>query len=769
MSQKIQFLDFTLDTQQQSLFKGDKRIEITSTAYQLLTCFLDQPNKTVTRSFLTEHVWPNRVVTETSLDKLIQRLRNILGDTEQHKKVIRTIHGVGFVFLPEVREKTKPVNTKSKAHWLFKSLPLAIILLLTLVYALHQSNRSKNNPTFNTGTNLNPKVVALIPDITSLADQDQVWMLRGGLYYLKEHFNQSTHLEIKNISLKKLGTNNPERFAIELSNKNTVDASVIVEISEIDDRFLAAVIIRNADGILAENTLSSPSIKTLYDEIGSWAKGVLAIQTFSPASNTNSTMSQDSYAVENYIRGMSAQSTGYSSEAIKYFELAIKEDPEFWLAWYELSLAYRKQGDYKKALSIISIFENVPLTDKNDLMILNAKALNLYYLGEYAYGIEVLNTGIETAKNSQNNKELTTFLTNKALFAKAMGDLNTALLSTEESITITQTLTGNHDGKLGSSYNTLAGIEINMNHLESAQSHAELAVDFFIKSGDKRYEAKAKSRLSSIYYLLGDWYQGESLIKEVLSIQQSLDDTLGQTTSYMRLCDYDILKGDFAAAEDHLKKLSELMGSVNSKYQNDSFLITKIKVKLHSGDYELAENLLIELQQNITDDSRLLTHYLLSLRLHELKNDDLGWLEIADKFTASQNFGIQPYSQLIMAKAAIKRNINEMAKDAFEQAKQIALQQKSTHAIADVMNPYILFLLSTDKESAYLNLLDLEKHAVPVYPFLKTKSQVLQSKGEYFKASALLEELKTKAGDHWTVGDQLLLEEYRQLIIENDI
>jgi hypothetical protein len=80
------------------------------------------------------------------------------------------------------------------------------------------------------------------------------------------------------------------------------------------------------------------------------------------------------------------------------------------------------------------------------------------------------------------------------------------------------------------------------------------------------------------------------------------------------------------------------------------------------------------------------------------------------------------------------------------------------------MNPYILFLLETDPELAYLNLLELEKHFVPNYPFLKTKAQVYSSKGEHFKAAALLEELKTKAGDYWVAEDQLLLEQYRSAV-----
>jgi len=770
MSKNINFLDFTLNPQQRILSMGGERIEISSTAYKLLICFINNPGKIISRNELTERVWPNRVVTETSLDKLIQRLRKTLGDTEQHKEIIRTIHGVGFVFLPEVHviEDTAVRKNTGIKKWTVPLLMVFILGLLTLLYWVQIINSDSNVTASNSEPLEKIQIVALIPNITPLANQDQAWMLTGGMHYLKEQFNQSQNLEIKNIGLKTIGSADPERYAIELSIENTIDAAVLVEVQEINEQFQATVKIRNSDGVIAEQSMQSESIKTLYDEIATWTHEILSIQSDLANNNAQSTMSSDRYAVENYIRGMSAQTSGYAAQAIKYFDLATREDPEFWLAWYELSLAHRKQGDYKKALSIISVFENVPLTDKNNLMIQNAKALNLYYLGEYAVGIEALNAGIVTARNSGNNKELSTFLTNKALFAKAMDDLDVAQSSIQESITIALTLKGNQDAKLGSAYNTLAGIEMNLNKLDSAQNNAQAAINYFKKSGKKRYEATAKSRLSSIHYALGDWNQGEGLIKEVLAIQQELEDTLGQTTSYIRLIDYSLMRGDFTTAQTQLDILSELMSPLSNKYQNDSFLITQIKLKTTIGDYQFAQNLLADLKAGITSDNRLFSYYLLSLKLFEVKKDQASWQNLANEFVNAQAFSDQPYSYLTKAQIAEKQNNLAATQDAFEQAKQTAIEQQDVMTVADVMNPYILFLLNNNPEAAYPNLLELEKYPVPAYPFLKIKAQVLVKQGEYFKAMALMEELKSIAGGHWTVDDQLLLEKYRKDIIENE-
>ena len=769
MNQTFNFLDFTLDPQQHSLSMGGARIEISSTAYKLLICFINNPGKTISRNELTEHVWPKRVVTETSLDKLIQRLRKILGDTGQHQEIIRTIHGVGFVFLPTVELTEGPVARKNTSikKWSAALFLASVLGLIGLTFWMQESNQDNEATASKPKALEQTQIVALIPNITPLADQNQAWVLTGGMHYLKEQFNQSINLDIKNIGLKAIGSEDPERYAIELSIENAIDAAVLVEVREIDEQFQAAVKIRNADGVIAQSSMQSESIKTLYDEIAAWTREVLSIQSDLPTNNTQSTMSNDRYAVENYIRGMSAQTSGYSAEAIKYFDLATKEDPEFWLAWYELSLAHRKQGDYKKALSIISVFENVPLTDKNNLMIQNAKAVNLYFLGEYAAGIEVLKSGIVTARNIGNNKQLSSFLTNKALFAKAMDDLELAQSSIEESIDIALNMKGNQDAKLGSAYNTLAGIEINLNQLEAAKNHAQAAIKYFKKAGDKRYEATAKSRLSSIHYALGDWNQGEALIKEVLAIQQELEDTLGKTTSYMRLIDYSLIRGDFTTAQKQLDTLSGLMTQLSNKYQNDSFLITQIKFKIMVGEHQSAQNLLAELKAGITSDNRLFSYYLLSLKLFAAKKDQASWQNMAHEFVTTQSFNDQPYSYLSKAQIADKLHNISAAQDAFEQAKTAAFAQQDVMTVADVMNPYILFLLDNNPQAAYPNLLELEKYPVPAYPFLKTKAQVLVKQGEYFKAMALMEELKTTAGDHWTVDDQLLLEKYRKAIIDD--
>ncbi len=768
MGQRYDFLDFSVDTQNHQLSQAGNRLDITSTAYKLLTYFIDNPGVTISRQKITNHVWSNRIVSETSLDKLIQRLRKILGDTGQHKNIISTVHGEGFVFLPKVNidEIHDKYIRDKKNNKKFRFSTYVLLPIILLVYYASTDKTNTDEIPIISKADASPMILALIPNITALSDKNQTWMIQGGMYYFKEKFNDSLNIELKNINLTKLADVSPQRYAIDLTNKNQIDSSIIVSVEEKDQQFVSEVIIRNNDGILAQQSFTSATIKSLFDSISNWSHEKLRITSVANVNTKTSTMSKNRFAVENYIRGMSAQLSGDAAKAINYFELATHEDQDFWLAWYELSLAYRHQGNYQKSLSIIKVLENSYLSDKNQLMIKNAEALNYYYMGNYNKGIEIINQSINIASKNNNSKDLAASLINKSLFARNLGNQKLALASINQSIQVILTLKGDNYSKLGSAYNALAGIEINLYDYESAQKHVLQAIENFNKSGDKRYKAIAQSRLSEIYYAKGEWKKGEKLTVEALAIQKELDNTLGQTTSYMRLIDYDILIGDFSIANDHLKILSELMDSISSKYQNDSYLITKIKILLLTKQLESALISLNKLKNTMVDDKRRLSYHILMLTYYKLKNNNAIWKSFAEKFLtenkSNPNFLNQPMFLLLQAQLANMNSNQGLAMSLYLQAQELAIQQHNTITLAKVVNAHMSYLLKENKiDQAYQKLLVADQYNFPIYPYLKIKAQVLFSQGKIFKSTALLEELKSNSGGHWNIDDQLLLESFR--------
>ncbi|MDD5435091.1 MAG: winged helix-turn-helix domain-containing protein, partial [Nitrospira sp.] len=79
------------------VFRGAKKIDLTNKEYALLEYFMRNPNRVLTRSMITEHVWNIDFDTETNvIDVYITYLRNKIDKGAPHR-LIHTIRGVGYM------------------------------------------------------------------------------------------------------------------------------------------------------------------------------------------------------------------------------------------------------------------------------------------------------------------------------------------------------------------------------------------------------------------------------------------------------------------------------------------------------------------------------------------------------------------------------------------------------------------------------------------------------------------------------------------------
>ncbi len=71
---------------------------------QLLEYFARHPGQTISRDEILLSVWglhPERVTTRT-VDVHIAKLRHKLGETAAHPRLLFTVHGEGYIFLPSL-------------------------------------------------------------------------------------------------------------------------------------------------------------------------------------------------------------------------------------------------------------------------------------------------------------------------------------------------------------------------------------------------------------------------------------------------------------------------------------------------------------------------------------------------------------------------------------------------------------------------------------------------------------------------------------------
>lgn len=93
--------DLTLSPITHKVTRGAKEIELTSKEYALLEYFMRNPNKVLTRTMISEHVWDYHFDSMTNvIDVYVNYLRKKI-DQGFEPKLIRTLRGVGYILSGE--------------------------------------------------------------------------------------------------------------------------------------------------------------------------------------------------------------------------------------------------------------------------------------------------------------------------------------------------------------------------------------------------------------------------------------------------------------------------------------------------------------------------------------------------------------------------------------------------------------------------------------------------------------------------------------------
>lgn len=92
-SQVIKIKDLVINSQEHTVYKANKRVELTLKEFYLLFTLAENKNKVLSRSFLLDKIWGYEYIGETrTIDVHIRHLRAKLNDT----KLIQTVRGIGY-------------------------------------------------------------------------------------------------------------------------------------------------------------------------------------------------------------------------------------------------------------------------------------------------------------------------------------------------------------------------------------------------------------------------------------------------------------------------------------------------------------------------------------------------------------------------------------------------------------------------------------------------------------------------------------------------
>jgi DNA-binding winged helix-turn-helix (wHTH) protein len=107
----IELFPLRLDLKAGRMWKGEQPIELRPKPWNLILYMALRPGELLSKQELMDAVWPNTVVTESSLNQAIKELRKALGDDARSPRFIETVHRRGFRLLaPEDYTPLAPVD-----------------------------------------------------------------------------------------------------------------------------------------------------------------------------------------------------------------------------------------------------------------------------------------------------------------------------------------------------------------------------------------------------------------------------------------------------------------------------------------------------------------------------------------------------------------------------------------------------------------------------------------------------------------------------------
>jgi len=131
-----------IDTHQ--LMVSGHAVELELRQFQLLQILAQANSMVVSREQLMEQLWPQQVVSDSSLSRLISDTRKLIGDDGKSQHIIRTCRGGGFMLvLVVINDKQAHQNYLEKRSLLIGSV-LVTVLAVLLYFSIGKTASESN-------------------------------------------------------------------------------------------------------------------------------------------------------------------------------------------------------------------------------------------------------------------------------------------------------------------------------------------------------------------------------------------------------------------------------------------------------------------------------------------------------------------------------------------------------------------------------------------------------------------------------------------------
>jgi len=131
-SRVVRFGVFEVDLDKGEVRKSGLKLRLRGQPFQVLSILLEHPGEVVTREEFQQRLWTNSdtfVDFEHGLNAVVNRLREVLGDSPENPHFIETVPRRGYRWMLPVEgreDRSIPAAPRHRSRW----LPLAVALFL---------------------------------------------------------------------------------------------------------------------------------------------------------------------------------------------------------------------------------------------------------------------------------------------------------------------------------------------------------------------------------------------------------------------------------------------------------------------------------------------------------------------------------------------------------------------------------------------------------------------------------------------------------------
>ncbi|MGB0495592.1 MAG: winged helix-turn-helix domain-containing protein [Kangiellaceae bacterium] len=602
------FGSFKIDTKTRQLYYSEQScsdqdgfgqvINIQPRVYQLLVLLISHRDQALDKNTIQDEIWPNQILSETSLSRLIMKARKALNDHPENPTFIKTLHGFGFQFIAQVtetndqsltnqdkKERLSSTNKKSRFKLLtFFALAFTLVAILLGVYFTNNTKTSKSK-------------IVILPVVNEIDDKSYQWISLGIPSLVKTMLEQSTDYEVIDLSrLSKselINTSKPQlsnQLIVSLREEFSANQIVFSRVKKQGEQLVISFSVH-------KNTVQVPTFQSISSEPSQLAKNIVEKLTDHTKKNLkfDHIISENDFVNTLYGKGQSLLLQGHTQKARDLFKVAITEEPSLFWPRYSYSLTSRKLGLWEQAeIELTELLNHPKIKEIN-----HAESRTRNILGFTYYRLRNYEQALTQYEIAYQLSELEKDFHLQAGIADNVGGIHWFNYEFDKArVWLTRAIAKRKESGLketGHVYNLLGLLERDQGNLLKAQTQLTKSAKLFLESGMLRDYTMVQINLTTIDEHLGKFDIALTRLNESKNNFIKLEEKEGLNFLHRRFASIYLAKGNNQLAKTHVSLAMKSAESLQSKMR---IALTKFvlgKIYLAENDIKNAESNLNEI------------------------------------------------------------------------------------------------------------------------------------------------------------------------------